>query len=187
MINVPEKVKDALRDGNLRKHYRFIVQTVSKVYDDDFLADIPTSDDYTILEDPNNYIIKNDTANDIRLYMTYGSASVKLIPAGSEYYYYQDLNMPTNFPEGMELSANAAGLKLYSRDSYHEETTTDYTISNDNLVKESVKIDERMCSRDKLEFGLCEGSSLEFQYFEFPNIRGKQIEAHLDVEYADGW
>lgn len=47
----------------------------------------------------------------------------------------------------------------------NDDGTEDFTIDNDNLVKESVSIDERMCSGDTLKFGLCEGSSLEFQYF----------------------
>ena len=51
------------------------------------------------------------------------------------------------------------------------------TIDNNNLVSESVSIDERMCSGDTLKFGLCEGSSLEFQYFDKPNITGKRVQA----------
>lgn len=60
-----------------------------------------------------------------------------------------------------------------------------FTIDNDNLVAESVKIDERMCSGSEIKFGLCEGSSLEFQYFGKDNIRGCEIEAVLSVEYID--
>ena len=58
------------------------------------------------------------------------------------------------------------------------------TIENDNLVSESVSIDERMCSGDTLKFGLCEGSSLEFQYFGKPNITGKRVQAFVDVIYG---
>ena len=58
------------------------------------------------------------------------------------------------------------------------------TIDNDNLVSESVSIDERMCSGDTLKFGLCEGSSLEFQYFGKPNITGKRVQAFVDVIYG---
>ena len=60
------------------------------------------------------------------------------------------------------------------------------TIDNDNLVSESVSIDERMCSGDTLKFGLCEGSSLEFQYFDKPNITGKRVQAFVDVQYRAG-
>lgn len=47
----------------------------------------------------------------------------------------------------------------------NDDGTEDFTIDNDTLVSESVSIDERMCSGDTLKFGLCEGSSLDFQYF----------------------
>lgn len=60
----------------------------------------------------------------------------------------------------------------------------DFTIDNNNLVAESVMIDERLCSGDELKFGLCEGSSLEFQYFGYPLITGRQIQAFIDVEYV---
>ena len=60
-----------------------------------------------------------------------------------------------------------------------------YTIDNDSIVKESVKIDERMATGKNLKFGLCEGSSLEFQYFDHPNINGKDIQVFISIEYID--
>lgn len=68
----------------------------------------------------------------------------------------------------------------------NDDGTTDFTIDNDTLVSESVNIDERMCSGDTLKFGLCEGSSLEFQYFGKPNITGKRVQAFVDVQYLAG-
>lgn len=65
----------------------------------------------------------------------------------------------------------------------NDDGTADFTIDNDNLVSESVSIDERMCTRDTLKFGLCEGSSLEFQYFGKANITGRRVQAFIDVEY----
>lgn len=65
----------------------------------------------------------------------------------------------------------------------NDDNTADFTIDNDTLVSESVSIDERMCSGETLQFGLCEGSSLEFQYFNHPNITGRRIQAFIDVEY----
>lgn len=60
------------------------------------------------------------------------------------------------------------------------------TIDNDYLVSETVSIDERMCSGDKLKFGLCEGSSIEFQYFNKPNITGRRVQVFVDVHcFAD--
>ena len=64
--------------------------------------------------------------------------------------------------------------------------TYEFTIGNDNLVKESVKIDERMCSDRYLKFGLCEGSSMEFQYFGMESVTGKELKVYLDVWYDDG-
>lgn len=63
---------------------------------------------------------------------------------------------------------------------------SNYEISNDKLIKESVKFDERMCTGDRLKFGLCEGSVIEFQYFDFQNIRGKRIFVKVEVEIK-GW
>lgn len=65
------------------------------------------------------------------------------------------------------------------------DTEEQLVIDNDTLVKESVLIDERMVSGDTLKFGLCEGSSLEFQYFDHPNITGRQIQCFIDVQYKD--
>lgn len=67
----------------------------------------------------------------------------------------------------------------------NDDGTEDFTIDNDTLVSESVNIDERMCSGDTLKFGLCEGSSLEFQYFDYPNITGKRVQAFVDVQCFD--
>lgn len=70
---------------------------------------------------------------------------------------------------------------------YDNETEL-FSIDNDNLISESVTIDEKMCSGSELKFGLCEGSTLTFQYFnsefhEYGNITGKRIKAFIDVEY----
>lgn len=62
----------------------------------------------------------------------------------------------------------------------------EFTIGNDNLVKESVKIDERMCSDKYVKFGLCEGASMEFQYFGKDSITGKKLKVYLDVWYDNG-
>ena len=67
----------------------------------------------------------------------------------------------------------------------NDDGTEDFTIDNDTLVAESVHIDERMATGSELKFGLCEGSSLEFQYFDHPNINGRQVQAFIDIYYDD--
>lgn len=77
-------------------------------------------------------------------------------------------------------------LKNYKFTVYEtDETTVDFVIENDRLVSESVKIDERMCSDKELKFGLCEGTNLEFQAFNVPNITGRRIFAKISVQYKD--
>ena len=69
--------------------------------------------------------------------------------------------------------------------TFNIELTDDYSeyeISNDKLIKESVNFDERMCTGDRLKFGLCEGSVIEFQYFNFRNIRGERIFVKVEVD-----
>lgn len=74
--------------------------------------------------------------------------------------------------------------KNYRFQVLNEDNSVDFTIDNNNLVSESVIIDERMCSGDTIKFGLCEGSSLEFQYFGKENITGRQLKVFVDVEYG---
>lgn len=72
-------------------------------------------------------------------------------------------------------------LKNYRILVLNDDGTTDFVIDNDTLVSETVDIDERMCSGDTIKFGLCEGSSLEFQYFDHPSIYGRQLNVFVDV------
>lgn len=65
----------------------------------------------------------------------------------------------------------------------NDDGTTDFVIDNDTLVSETVHFDERMCSGDTIKFGLCEGSFLEFQYFNHPNLYGRRINVFIDVQY----
>lgn len=75
--------------------------------------------------------------------------------------------------------------KEYWMKFYDSEGAYKFEVKNENLVYESVSIDERMCSGDTLKFGLCEGSSLEFQYFGKPNSYGLTIEIKLRVRYTN--
>lgn len=59
------------------------------------------------------------------------------------------------------------------------------TLDNTYLVNGSVKFDERMCSGKELKFGLCEGSSLEFQYFNYDSILGCRLYVEVSVQYKD--
>ena len=54
-------------------------------------------------------------------------------------------------------------------------------ITNSNLVSESVRFTESICSRDELHFGLCEGSVLEFECFNVGNIKDMTIDAQIEI------
>lgn len=61
----------------------------------------------------------------------------------------------------------------------------DFEITNENLQSESLVIDEKMCSADTLKFGLSEGTSLEFVYFDKPMITNRLIKLFIEVVTDD--
>lgn len=71
-------------------------------------------------------------------------------------------------------------IQVYTDDS------PDFVISNSNLISESITYDERLCSGDELQFGLCEGAEFSFQYFGLENIRDKRVRPFVSVEKFDG-
>lgn len=75
--------------------------------------------------------------------------------------------------------------KEYFIDVYDDNNQVDFTIDNDHLVAESVSIDERLDSGDLIKFGLCEGASLEFQYFGLDNITGRRVFVTISIQYTD--
>ena len=77
-------------------------------------------------------------------------------------------------------------LKNYKIQVLNDDESVDFTIDNNTLIRESVNLDERLCSGDTLKFGLCEGSSLEFQYFNHPNISQRRIRVFVEVQYKEG-
>ena len=76
-------------------------------------------------------------------------------------------------------------LKEYEILILDDEGAIEDTIDNNNLVYESVHINEKLCSGYVLKFGLCEGSSIEFEYFGKPDILGKRIHVLLHVQYKN--
>lgn len=54
-------------------------------------------------------------------------------------------------------------------------------ITNSNIISESVRFTESLCSQQNLKFGLCEASVLEFETIDVGNIKGCRIEAGIEV------
>lgn len=186
MYDVPVPVKEALRDGRLKKNIRFVIgeeewhevgsfETIgwyspSTSYGDD--------KKYTIRDAKTYRFVVDDADHDTyTLYIYKGTdPNWRTVEATSRNTW--DITLINEAYAYIEIKSSSGN--YYSQVSVQNFFA--YTIDNNNLVSESVSIDERMCSGDTLKFGLCEGSSLEFQYFDFPNITGQRIQAFVDVE-----
>lgn len=198
MIDVPARVKDALRSGDYKKNYiikltdrelkytswwpypygevcvvKFASQTDVYNFDNIPVGTItrislpkPNTFDHLFLTDDNDRTVLyiNSTITDFESY--------------GEFEMTQEIKDRTTQFYATHLVAveDMEGYPYFS---------VQMVIDNNNLVSESVKFDERMCSDTELKFGLCEGASVEFQYFDFQNIRDRHIGIDLDVQYKN--
>ncbi len=199
MIDVPVRVKDALRDGSMHKNYRFdVYETVEvedyqTVYTTNSTGVTYVTDQDFGLNGPLCIVVYDESFN--------GNVTFTRPNAGGAFVVWIEPVTPAEpmrriWVDGGEIPTNTtvdfngtleAGYSIDLQWMYgtHEEESLLFSIDNNNLVSESVKFDERMCTGNQLKFGLCEGSSLEFQYFDHPNITGKYLQAFVDVEYVD--
>lgn len=58
--------------------------------------------------------------------------------------------------------------------------TTD--LNNENIVQESVRFTESLCSQQYFKFGLAEASQIEFTAVNIPNILGSTIECAIEID-----
>lgn len=183
MIDVPVRVKDALRDGRLRKNYVFKIYEIVTGYL--FKQKVSNSVSYTVQDTaPIKLVGRTTSPFTIKITELEITNSYTSVLDAEGTYSYTILSPTVTSVVYVDDLDGAAEVDLYHYSADGEWLQYD-TIDNNTLVKESVKFDERMCSGSKLKFGLCEGSSLEFQYFDHENINGKRIEALVDVQYED--
>lgn len=210
MIDVPARVKDALRSGEYKKEYLMKVYR----YVDDYESVISMY--FERQTGTNNFVDTGhldmcitEAGEEYRLYfkrwtgVKYGFSRIDLAwdYHGQHYsrtfysqtyedYSYVDFVAPTIirsatatvYDTTIPQNFNNADLEIQHKYKHYRE---EITLDNTRLVDESVKFDERMCSSTDLKFGLCEGTSLEFQYFNHANINGCRIESKLKVQYKD--
>lgn len=55
-------------------------------------------------------------------------------------------------------------------------------ICNDRLIKESLKFDESISSREIIQFGLCESSQVSFECVEIEDITGIEIAVFIEID-----
>lgn len=76
--------------------------------------------------------------------------------------------------------------KLYElegikKEFYLEEVDGFMVIKNDNLIENSFRLEESICSEQSLKFGCCEAAKLEFECFDIPNIKGKKFNVRMEL------
>ena len=77
---------------------------------------------------------------------------------------------------------------LFSSDTVHKNfhvtfpngETTD--LNNEDVISESVKFTESLCSQQYFKFGLAEASQIEFIAVNVPNVRGAYIECAIEID-----
>ena len=213
MIDVPARVKDALKSGDYKKNVKITVPNVVLGYDI-VRTDEPISTQQTYTEVWESMeIVGWEVEAGANFFVSQKTDKLRIIANHTFTYWaitYNDTVISQGAPDEAggtvittdcpdvpsEVPASAYHLILYIKtNSYQDKPSLlpvvfeyldeDHVIDNNNLVAESVKFDERMCSDTELKFGLCEGTSVEFQYFDLPNIRGEHISISIDVQYKD--
>lgn len=91
-----------------------------------------------------------------------------------------------NIPDSIKGLFQADGVRKNFRASFPNGELPD--ITNENIVQESVRFTESLCSQDVLKFGLSEASVMEFETVDVPNMYGMQIRCscEIDVSSLDG-
>ena len=87
-----------------------------------------------------------------------------------------------NIPETVKALFKADGIRKNFRVQFPNGELPD--ITNENIVQESVKFTESLCSQDVLKFGLTEASVLEFETVGVANMYGMTIEAGIEIDLS---
>ena len=77
-----------------------------------------------------------------------------------------------NIPDSVKAPYKQDGVRKNFRAHFPGGELPD--ITNDNIVQESVKFTESICSQDVFKFGLTEASVIEFETVGVANMYGKQ-------------
>lgn len=190
MLNIPYEVKQALRKGCYKKNYKFKVYKEEQIRHIAGVMAVLSENDNTIDVPYGDYVLYNENNNhafdSVDIVSTGGAIWIQCPVGDTETWLVVHVGGDNGHITINGFNANVVYLTSLENISYTSEKVLDFTIDNDTLVSESVRIDERMVTGKQLKFGLCEGSSLEFQYFDHPNINGKDVQVYCSVEYIDG-
>ena len=87
-----------------------------------------------------------------------------------------------NIPETVKTLFKADGIRKNFRVQFPDGELPD--ITNENIVQESVKFTESLCSQDVLKFGLTEASVIEFETGGVANMYGMTIECGIEIDLS---
>lgn len=87
-----------------------------------------------------------------------------------------------NIPESVKTLYKTDGTRKNLRIHFPNGEMTD--ITNENVVRESLRFTESVCSQDVFRFGCAERSVLEFETVGIGNMYGMKIDASIGIELA---
>lgn len=87
-----------------------------------------------------------------------------------------------NIPSTVKTLFKRDGVRKNFRVHFPNGELTDLT--NENIVQESVKFTESICSQDVLKFGLTEASVIEFETVGVSNMYGMSIECGIEIDLS---
>ena len=85
-----------------------------------------------------------------------------------------------NIPDSIKNLFKADGVRKNFRAHFPNGELPD--ITNDNIVQESVRFTESLCSQDVFKFGLAEASMIEFETVGVANMYGMWIECSCEID-----
>lgn len=86
------------------------------------------------------------------------------------------------------LNMPSSVIALFKQDGVHKNFRVHFPngelpdLTNDNIVQESVKFTESVCSQDVFKFGLTEASTIEFETVGVANMYGMTIECSCEID-----
>lgn len=85
-----------------------------------------------------------------------------------------------NIPEEVKSLFKTDGVNKNLRVHFVKGESPDLT--NTEIVMGSFSLTESLCSQDKIKFGLCEASVVEFQCYGVGNVKGATIDVRIEID-----
>ena len=87
-----------------------------------------------------------------------------------------------NIPEGVKTLFKTDGILKNIRVVFPDGESRN--VCNDKILKESLKFEESLSSRNKIKFGLCESSTISFDCVGLDNVKGARIAVYIEIDVS---